>query len=170
MFQDMLALGSGGGGSITPTFINQSAGATISSAVASSTMADSRFTVEKSYDGSSATAWIPVALGNGVPYNVVYDLGSAQNIYLISLLWGCSDSSTYVTKVSIYGSSDNSRYDLIVPETTITITGSPWNAQTQRDIALIGRNYRYFKIVLERVSGAGNYCVGIGEIVFLKNE
>lgn len=163
---DFLNLGKG---NTTPSFIVQSEGAAISSAVASSTSSDSRFTIDKSYDGSDATAWIPANIGSGVPYNAVYDLGSEQSIFLISLLWGCSDGGTYVTKVSIDGSNDGNNYTPIVPETTLTVTNSPWNAQTKRDLALINKKYRYFKIKFERVSGTSAYCMGIGEIVFVKD-
>lgn len=155
-----------GGDSVTPMFIDQSVGATISSAVASHTYTND-FTIDKSYDGSSSTAWMPGELGNNNPYNAIYDLGSAQSIFLIALQWACADSSAYVTKVTIYGSSDGTNYDLIVPETEITVSNSPWSEQRQKDIALIGKNYRYFKIAFSRVSGTANYCVGIGEIKFI---
>ena len=174
MFNKMITPIGESGGNIPRGFISTLSSATIQSAVASSTYPDSRFTVDHSYDNSSATAWMPDALGNNVPYNVIYDLGSAQNIYAIFLQWAASDTGVYSEDIEILGSTTGTQasdFTSIISATTMTIQ-NPWTDQgsgipTQGNIAIINKSLRHIKIAFKRNSGSASYCTGIGEIKFL---
>lgn len=158
MWVEGLSGGGGGGGKIITNVLP-------TSGTASTYGPDSRFTVDKSYDGSRSTAWM---FTSGSAY-AIYDLGSSTYVMGTDIIWATGSATDTSITVQILGSNDNSSFsDSVVPTTESFVVNNTWNNQSvstskQTTRFKFNAEYRYYKVTITKSSGAN---VGIGDIYF----
>ena len=137
---------------------------------------DSRFTVDHSYDGSTATEWAGPNANtvNGGDW-AIYNLGSKKKVASIDIVFATGTSADVDTTIQIFGSDDPSNFtDELVPTTPSFKANNPWTTQgtsTEKQMRnfILNAEYQYFKVVLTKVTSNGN-SIGIGDIYFFERE
>ena len=130
-------------------------------AVSASSEYSASYQAYKAFDGSTSTEW--VTLGNSSPAYIEFYNPKALNVTLLTLTTRSESTETF-TAGTIYGSNDNSTWDILKTYTnSATSASSTWTIDLSDNTAY----YKYYKIEGTTFSGTNN---GFSNIVITARE